>query len=199
MRSPKTRGENHTSIARLANTERTTSCHMAQMGKKAAPVQQLTSPAGRDDDLRDRGFTLIEVVCVVAILAILAAMIMPRLPHGTSRARLESYAIATAALLKADRNAAIRTGTSVGTEIDAGSRLVRSGASDRFVRVPDDVDMDALLAARCGERRRGRTILFFSSGMSCGGVIALSRQNVSYEIRVNWMTGGVEVAARNRT
>jgi general secretion pathway protein H len=172
---------------------------MVPTDRKGEPVQQLTSPAGRDDDPRERGFTLIEVVCVVAILAILAAMIMPRLPRGTSRARLESYAIATAALLKADRNAAIRTGTSVATEIDAGSRLVRSGASERFVRVPDDVDMDALLAARCSERQHGRTIRFFSSGMSCGGVIALSRQNVSYEIRVNWMTGGVEVAARNRT
>jgi len=161
-------------------------------------VLPLTSPAGRDD-AREHGFTLIEIVCVVAILAILAAMIMPQLPRGTSRARLESYAIATAALLKADRNAAIRTGTSVATEIDAAARLVRSGASERFVRVPDDVDLDALLSARCSERRAGRTIRFFSSGMSCGGVIALSRQNVSYEVRVNWMTGGVEVAARDRT
>ena len=48
-RFPKTRGENHTSIARLASTERTTSCPMAQMDKKAAPVQQPISPAGRND------------------------------------------------------------------------------------------------------------------------------------------------------
>jgi len=162
-------------------------------------VLQRISPAGQDDDHHERGFTLIEIVCVIAILAILAAMIMPQLQRGTSRARLESYAVATAALLKADRNAAIRTGSSVATEIDAAARLVRSGSNERFVRVPDDVEIDTLLAARCSERRAGRTIRFFSSGMSCGGVIALSRQNVAYEVRVNWMTGAVEIVARNRT
>src|SRR4029078_8243863 len=107
MRSPKTRGKNHTSIARLANTERTTSCHMAQMGKKAAPVQQLTSPAGHND-LKEARCTLLEVVCFIAILAILAAMVMPQLPRETSRPRLEAYAVQRAALLKADRQAAVR-------------------------------------------------------------------------------------------
>jgi general secretion pathway protein H len=29
--------------------------------------------------------------------------------------------------------------------------------------------------------------------MSCGGVIALTRLGVGYQIRVNWLTGGVEV------
>ena len=39
----------------------------------------------------------------------------------------------------------------------------------------------------------GPTISFFPSGMSCGGVIALTRLGVGYQIRVNWLTGGVEV------
>ena len=52
---------------------------------------------------------------------------------------------------------------------------------------------DATLAARCGERRAGTTISFFASGMSCGGTIALTRQGVGYQIRVNWLTGGVDI------
>jgi general secretion pathway protein H len=170
------------------------------MDKKAAPVQQPISPTGlNDDQTKEDGFTLLEVVCVIAILAILAAVVMPVLPRGTSRARLESYALATAALLKADHTAALRRQTQVVTDVNAMARLVRSGATGREVRVPDDVVFDALLPARCGAYRAPLTIRFFSTGMSCGGVITLSRLGVGYEVRVNWLTGGVEIVPINRT
>jgi len=136
---------------------------------------------------------LLEVVCVVALVAILAAIVVPALPRGTSRARLESFAIEAAAMLKADRDAAIRNRVQVATEIDAPLRLVRSGATGRVIRMPADVRFDALLAARCNNRPAGPTIRFFASGMSCGGTIALTRLGVGYQVRVNWLTGGVEV------
>src|SRR5712672_2570627 len=81
-----------------ANAEAMTSLPTAPMGKRAGPVQQQTSLASHDSG-SEQGFTLLEVVCVVAILAILAGFVFPWLPRTTSRARLESYAIATAALL----------------------------------------------------------------------------------------------------
>jgi general secretion pathway protein H len=31
--------------------------------------------------------------------------------------------------------------------------------------------------------------------MSCGGAIALTRLGVGYQIRVNWLTGAVEVVS----
>jgi general secretion pathway protein H len=136
---------------------------------------------------------LLEVVCVVALVAILAAIVVPALPRGTSRARLESFAIEAAAMLKADRDAAIRNRVQVATEIDAPLRLVRSGATGRVIRMPADVRFDAILAARCNNRPAGPTIRFFASGMSCGGTLALTRLGIGYQVRVNWLTGGVEV------
>jgi general secretion pathway protein H len=170
------------------------------MDKKAAPVQQPISPTGLNDgrDGED-GFTLVEVVCVIAILAILAAIAMPMLPRATSRARLESYAVAAAALLKSDHEAALRRQTQITTDVNAMARLVRSGATGRVVRLPDDVTFDALLPARCGHSPGGSTIRFFSSGMSCGGVLRLSRLGSGYEVRVNWLTGGVEIVPLNLT
>jgi len=160
-----------------------------------APVR--TSPAGSADSAGIAGFTLLEMVAVVAIVAMLAAIVVPALPRGTSRARLESYAIEAAALLKLDRDSAIRNRVAVVTEIDAPLRMMRSGVTGRTMRVPDDVRFDALLAARCNGRASGASIQFFASGMSCGGALALTRLGVGYQVRVNWLTGTVEVVPIN--
>ena len=148
---------------------------------------------------RDAGFTLLEVVCVLAILAMLAAIAAPRMPHGTSRAQLEGYATRIAALLKADRFAALRRRLPIATEVDASTRTVRSGATGQTVEIPRDVVVESHLAARCQQHEREPSIRFFASGMSCGGVIALKRSTLGYEVRVNWLTGGIEIVATSRS
>ena len=165
-----------------------------------APIERAFPP--RRDGTRSRrpaaedGFTLLEMVCVIAIVAMLAAILLPNLSHGTSRSRLEAYAIETAALLKSDRTAAIRQRAPVSTLVDAQDRRLRSGWDGRMLEVPEDVAVSAMLPVRCNDRPARSTITFFATGMSCGGVIVLSRLGAGYEIRVNWLTGGIEIAPR---
>jgi general secretion pathway protein H len=149
------------------------------------------------NDTNEHGFTLLEMVCVLAIIALLAAVLLPIIPHETSRSRLQAYALQAAALLKADRNAAIRNQTSVATVVDAEARAIRSGSSQTIIRVPNDVRFDALLPQTCRERTALSTISFFANGTSCGGVIALSRLSSGYEVRVNWLTGGIEIVSHD--
>ena len=143
------------------------------------------------------GFTLLEMVCVIALVAMLAAVLLPFVPRNTSRARLQAYALEAASLLKADRNAAIRGGTDVATLVDVPSRAIRSGATAQTLRIPEDVRFEALLPQTCRQRTALSTISFFADGMSCGGAIALTRLDSSYEIRVNWLTGRIEIVSRN--
>jgi general secretion pathway protein H len=143
------------------------------------------------------GFTLLETICVLAIIAMLAAIALSAFPRGTSRAMLEAYAMDTAALLKADRNAAIRRGAAVATELSAISRTIRSGATGRLLQLPQDVGFNAILASQCDRRAAGTAIQFLPSGMSCGGTIFLSRPGTTLEVRVTWLTGGIEIVPSN--
>ncbi len=145
----------------------------------------------------ESGVTLLEMVCVLTIIGALAAIALPRLHLSTSQPRLESYALEVAALLKADRHAALVTGGAVLAAVDARGRVIRSGSSPLTVRVPDDVVVDALLPQRCNGRPALSTISFLANGMSCGGLIRLTHAKRGFEIRVNWLTGDVDIVAQN--
>lgn len=151
----------------------------------------------RLNEARQYGFTLLEMVCVIAVIALIAAVLLPFLPQHTSRARLQAYALEAATLLKADRNAAIDRRTDIATLVDPSSRAIRSGATARLLRIPDDVRFDALLPQTCRHRAALSTISFFADGMSCGGTIALARLDTTYEIRVNWLIGRIEIVDRS--
>ena len=164
---------------------------MASTGSRA--VRQVRSPAGRVNTGEQAGFTLLEVVCVLAIIALLAAIALPAIPRHTSLPGIEAYALETAALLNADHDAAQRQHRDIATVIDAAARTIRSGASGHALQMPSDVTVQSLLAARCNDRAADQTIRYLASGISCGGVISLTRDGVGYQVRVNWLTGGAEV------
>jgi general secretion pathway protein H len=133
------------------------------------------------------------MVCVMAVVAMLAAVLLPRSPLRTTRPRLEAYAVEVAALLKADRNVALQRHRAVSAQVDAPGHVISSGASDRVVRLPEDIMFDALLPERCNDRPALSTISFFATGMSCGGTIRLTRFGSGFEVRVNWLMGGIEI------
>ena len=167
------------------------------MVRPAEQARQPMSRAASVDTAEADGFALIEIVCVLAIVGLLAAIALPAIPRGTSRVQLESYAVQAAALLKSDRNAALRRRAPVATQIDALSRSIRSGATGRRLVLPGDVIMEATLASTCRDQPSGRTIDFFPSGMSCGGVVAIRRPDAGFQVRVNWLTGGIGIVALN--
>jgi general secretion pathway protein H len=148
-------------------------------------------------DEAERGFTLLEMVCVLAIIAMLTAVLLPLIPHQTSRSRLQAYALQAATLLKADRNAAIRRQSDVATLVDAATRSIHSGVTAETINIPEDVQFDALLPQTCRQQAALSTINFFADGMSCGGTIALTRLDAGYEVRVNWLTGRIEIVSRS--
>jgi general secretion pathway protein H len=133
------------------------------------------------------------MVCVLAIVAMLAAIVLPAMPRGTTLPNIEGYALETAALLNADHSAAQRQNREIATLVNAPDRTIRSGANGAVLQFPADVVMETLLARQCNARDAAATIRYLPSGMSCGGVVSLTRQGAGFQVRVNWLTGGAEV------
>jgi general secretion pathway protein H len=152
------------------------------------------SPTGRADEA---GFTLLETVCVVAVIALLAGLIWPRVGSGGARLNLEQTAMIVASTMKADRYASLRQGREVATIADLRQREFRSGSSRQVVVIPADINIRATLSGSCPSSETQALLRFFPDGRSCGGVFTLARGSEGFEIRINWLTGGITVFSSN--
>jgi general secretion pathway protein H len=139
------------------------------------------------------GFTLIEMMAVMLIIAMVAALVVTMTP-GTGRAQLKALALETAALFRRERLGAILTGRSRRVSIDGELRSLIGDGGD-VVPIPHDVVVNIL---GVDEEWSGRqaVVRFLPDGASSGTVLILSREQAAYEIRVNWYTGGVAIEAR---
>jgi general secretion pathway protein H len=146
------------------------------------------------DDPR-RGIVLLDLVLAMAIMGFLMLMIMPYLPSGTTTARHGAYALEIAAVLKTDRTAAARTGTEVATQVDVPSRTIISGANRTMVELPSDLTLDVIASDICTAGNGRFNIIFAADGRSCGAVIRVGKGSRDWRIRVNWLTGFIDVVA----
>ncbi len=140
------------------------------------------------------GFTLIEMMAVMAIIALVAGLAVAAMP-GTGRAGLKALAMQGAALCRRERLAAILTRADRHVQMDQNARVLVGDDGDDVVHIPRDVTLD-ILASEDAVSNDPAIVTFHPDGAASGGVLRLSREGTAYEIRINWYTGGVVVAAQ---
>jgi general secretion pathway protein H len=125
----------------------------------------------------DAGFALVELMLALSIAAMLVAIVLP-----DARRQLD----AVAALLKADRNAAMREARRVTTRVDAASGSIVSGTSGRTMRVPDAMTIRV-------ENARGMSgfVNFHSDGTASQATLLLRSGELLYRIDVTPLTGHI--------
>lgn len=133
------------------------------------------------------GFALIELMLALALIALVAALALPRGRPFDGGAALRAKAYETAALLRMDRDAARRLDREVATVVDFGRRRVASGAAPQAVDIPDKIRM-RLSADRFSGFR------FFPDGRSSGGDLTLDAGGGRrLRLTVNGLTSAVEI------
>lgn len=141
------------------------------------------------------GVILLDLVLAVAVFAFVILVALPSMPQGTTPARHAAYALEVAAVLKSDRTAAARTGREVATRIDVAQRTISGTANGQVVMLPDDLNLDVIASDVCASGQGRFAIAFAADGRSCGAVIRISKDTRAWRIRINWLTGFVDVVA----
>jgi len=148
-------------------------------------------PISRAD--AEAGFTLVELLAVLAILVIAAAAVL-QLGQGSSEtAKVRAFLIHAEAMMRNARTAAIASVTPQDVVIDTQARQLVAAGRGAPLDVPAGVSLDGKLA-RVPEAGKGRYVIrFFPHGGSTGASLPFRYRGTVYELRVNWLTGHADV------
>jgi general secretion pathway protein H len=146
---------------------------------------------------RAAGFTLLELIVVVAILAVATALVLPSIGRSSETLRLRSEAGRVAAVIREARLRAVSQRHATRVKLDAGRNtvVVTGRDEDRPLR---ELTVDA--GIRLSVDRGGDTLTFSTRGLTREARWLLrgpgGRQ---FAVDVEAVTGRVRVAAEDRS
>lgn len=146
------------------------------------------APASQPAAARVAGFTLLETLLVMALMAGAALLAAMAFTGGMEGMRLRSESKEIAAQLRYTRARAIATGQPQLFRIDPRAHAWEA-AGDRSGRIDDALSV-RFTGVREAQVRAGEgAVLFFPDGGSTGGRVTLSAGNAAWSIDVAWLTG----------
>jgi general secretion pathway protein H len=142
--------------------------------------------------LTQRGFTLLELIVALAIMAFLAALTLPSTSRRPGALEVAAAARELASTLRYARSRAVAFNRPTEVIIDARRGLYQSTEA-----TPRAVAQGLQLAFETPQEQRSARgqakIRFFPDGSSTGGRIALSAQGLRYDVWVRWLDGRVAI------
>lgn len=141
-------------------------------------------------DVDQRGVTLLELIVVLAIIALAAGLVAPTIARSTDSLRLRAEVAGFSALLRHAREQAITTRRAHRVVVDPADHQVR-------VLVGDEVRRTRAIPARWRIDVPGRASLavrFEPHGASTGGDYRILADDVTWRVTVDPLTGRVRTA-----
>jgi len=142
-----------------------------------------------------RGFTLLEIILVIAIIAAASVLAATAMGGGFRGMQLKASVRQIASNLRYTRAQAIATGEPQRFVIEP-ARHVWTAPKNHRGEIPAKLGVEftgAREAAVSGSPSGQGAILFFPDGAATGGRIRLTAGKASWNIDVAWLTGQVQV------
>jgi general secretion pathway protein H len=139
------------------------------------------------------GFSLIEMLAALAVVALATALVMPLALRPSDALRLDAAAQDVVAALRLTRAAAIAHNTDAALTIDVERRTFQSPAVPAR-SLPFDLAVKLKIAEPERARSRGG-FRFFPDGSSTGGDMVLALHGREAKICVDWLSGIARRAA----
>lgn len=143
--------------------------------------------------LRTKGVTLLELLIVLAIMALGAAMVMPMLGSGVSNTELRSAARQLASGLRLARSEAVAQRRETFLVLDVAGRRFKVDRNVQEHALPRDVELKLFTAQNDLVNDKVGSIRFYPDGGSNGGRITVGSGERKYEVDVDWLTGRVAI------
>ena len=139
-----------------------------------------------------RGFTLVEMMVVLVIVALMMALVGTSISRNISGAEMRTAASKVAASLRYTRTQAILTKTEQVFIVDTEERTYQAAQSE-VKQLPEgmEVELNTARSELTSETVGG--IRFYPDGGSTGGNVRLEANGRIYRINVAWLTGEASV------
>lgn len=147
----------------------------------------------RCSPLVDDGYTLVEALAVLTIIALIAAIAFPKLMGSSEHWRLQAAARDIISALRLTRSSAVAHNTAIVVEINVDQRTVRSPVVP-VRRFPSEIDIDMRVAESEHITPSIGGFRFFPDGSSTGGDLTLALHGKHIAICVPWLTGQPRLA-----
>jgi len=138
---------------------------------------------------RQNGFTLLELLVVITLLALSAAWVGVRLPAG-ERGNLDAAARTLVADLRYLRSRAMLDNADTAILFDLSANLYRSERTGVTRLLPAGIKVSLSIDARDLNPDGGK-IVFHADGSSSGGEIHLDQDGRMRQVATSWLNGYV--------
>jgi len=144
-----------------------------------------------------RGFTLLEIILVVAIAAIIATLVPRLFGDGVSGAELKSNVRTVAAAMKLARDVAINTRRDAFVTVHVDNRELTTTYDERVVKLHPQLVIKLFTSQADQINDQSASFRFYPDGSSNGGRITILSNATDtarrFDVDIDWLTGRATV------